>query len=487
MLDLPLSLQRPSRGIPLLSLFWLGVLALMLGQLGSLSRVPGPTAAGFVLISAFALAPFGLWCAGYAQGIPIFPVSALLYLNTYALPLLSQNPNVLAYSPAQQFQAAITAALFLGGGLLGWLQQARQPDPRRPSFRTITLAQADRLFLQILALGILLNLYIVGGWTWIPAGAFTTIRGIVLGLVYLGVFLLCYRAGRRELPLPQQYWLLGLLLLYLLVAAMGFVLKQSFTLATLATMSYLIGGRRAPPLIPLLLVMAMLMPLHYGKHQMRHKYSSGVTIQPYEIPTYYQEWLGYAGEKLGAEKEKPAHLRLSSEKDGESIAERASLIHILMMAQKKIPEPLPYLQGKTYALVPQLVMPRALSPAKLRTHEGTHQLNVYVGRQTYNDTLKTTIAWGLLAEAYANFGNFGAFGIGAFWGVVYGAISQRAKGCDSFSEPSLTAFLFLSFAIASSEWTAGVYAATAFQSMVPIWVIDKLLMKRVIPLRQMTS
>jgi hypothetical protein len=472
--------QAAQDSISLLALFWGAVVLLTVGQGPSVLQAPGPTALAFVLITGLSLAPLGLWCAGYARGIPIYPIAALVYLNTYALPLLSENPNVLAYSPWQQFQAGITTALFLGGGLLGWLNFAQPRGDRRRSYRCLRLAQTDTLFLVILGLGSLLNLYIYGGWTWIPAGVFTTVRGAVLGLVYLGVFLLTYRAGKGELTSGQQALLLGLLLVYLLTASLGFVLKQPFTLATLAAVSYVIGSRRPPPLLPLLLIGLLLLPLHYGKHPMRQKYSQGVTIQPWEIPKYYGEWLGYSGERLLPNEQIPAHLRPKEE--GESIAERASLIHMLMLAQKKIPEPLPYLGGRTYALVPQLVVPRVLSPAKLRTHEGTHQLNVYVGRQTYTDTLRTTIAWGLLAEAYANFGNLGAALIGLGWGLFYGWLSRRADGCSSFSEPSLTAFLFLSFAIASSEWTAGVYAATAFQSMVPIWLIDQLLMKRVLPL-----
>jgi ABC-type multidrug transport system permease subunit len=141
---------------------------------------------------------------------------------------------------------------------------------------------------------------------------------------------------------------------------------------------------------------------------------------------------------------------------------------MLMMAQEKIPDQYPFLKGETYSYVPILVVPRVLIKNKPVSHIGTHTLNVHIQRQTWKQTEKTTIAWGLLPEAYANFGVPGAVAVGAFFGLFYGAVTRISVGTSAFSTRSMFTVLILSFALASTEWTAGVYAAALFQSSVPI-------------------
>jgi hypothetical protein len=100
-----------------------------------------------------------------------------------------------------------------------------------------------------------------------------------------------------------------------------------------------------------------------------------------------------------------------------------------------------------------------------------------VRRQTYQQTWKTTIAWGLLPEAYANFGYFGCLLIGGIMGAFYGTITLAAIGTPPFSARMMFCVLVMSLALASTEWTAGVYAATLFQSSVPIVGIKYVFMK----------
>ncbi|MEB3360115.1 MAG: hypothetical protein VKK04_25545, partial [Synechococcales bacterium] len=186
-------------------------------------------------------------------------------------------------------------------------------------------------------------------------------------------------------------------------------------------------------------------------------------VQPWQYPAWFQEWWDYAQANRNHEPE-----RWEEVEEKESFVDRSSLIHMLMMAQAKIPSQYPYLAGQTYSIIPSMFVPRALNPNKLRSHEGTHMLNVHVRRQTYEQTWKTTIAWGLLPEAYANYGFFGCALIGGILGAFYGSITLAAIGVPPFSARMIFCVLIMSLALASTEWTAGVYAATLFQSSVPI-------------------
>lgn len=453
-------------------LFWAGIGLLLFANADKLHHVPLPTAIGSVLIGVACLYPAYLWCAGKVQGLPVFPFFALTYLWTFCLSLLTENPNVWAYTPDAHLQAALTTVLFLTSGTAVWLQIVRSPVVIKKPYRALKTDAADNVFITVLFAGALLNMYTFGGWSGIPPKLYTIVRGIILGLTFLGTFVLAYRAGENSMPRRKQIFLFLGLASNITTAAVSLVLKTSLTLFFLSIMAYVIGGRKLP-VIPLMLGLFLLLPLHYGKHPMREKYMFGPAphyVQPWEYPAWFQEWWGYA-------KEKHEPQRYEKVEKKESFLDRSSVIHMLMMAQAKIPTPYPYVGGKTYAIIPELMVPRALNPNKIRSHEGTHMLNIHIKRQTYQDTLRTTIAWGLLPEAYANFGYFGAALVGGVLGVFYGVVTISAVGTPPFSARMMFCVLVMSLALASTEWTAGVYAATLFQSTVPILGIKYAFMK----------
>jgi hypothetical protein len=445
--------------------FWIGMAFLVAANFRGLRSVAGETALGAILIGIACMYPLYLWCAGKVKGMPVFPFFALTYLWTFALPLLSENPNVLMYSPQAHLYASLTAVLFLCSGTFVWMQFVKSPKPVTSSYRALPTTKAENFFLGVLAAGVLLNMYFIGGWFSMNGGLFALIRGIIFGLSLLGIFVLAYRCGAGQMTPFKSKLLFVLLSSYILTSAATLILKTALTVFLLSVVAYTVGGRKLP-VLPLMLGLICLLPLHYGKHPMRHKYWGETThyVQPWEYPAWFQEWVSYSEEELTYKQK-----RYDPPKEKkESFVERSSIIHMLMMAQAKIPKLYPYMGGATYAIIPQLFMPRFLNPNKIRSHEGTHMLNIHIHRQTYQDTLKTTIAWGLLPEAYANFGVIGCGFVGMFFGFFYGYITCLGIGVPTFSVRSLFGVLVLSLALASTEWTAGVYVATLFQSSVPL-------------------
>lgn len=455
--------------------FWIGIGLLLFSNRKALLHVAPETALASLIIGAACMYPVYLWCANKVKGMPVFPFFSLTYLWTFCLPLLSENPNVLKYAPEQHLYAGIATAIFLISGTLVWVQMVRSHEGMTKPYRALKAETAETFFIGIVGAGALLNMYVIGGWTGIPDKLFTIVRGIILGLSFLGIFVLAYRCGGGFLTRQKARIFVIFLALNILSAAASLILKTALTLFLLSVIAFVIGGRKLP-LIAVMIGLVMLLPLHYGKHEMRHKYWSGTGghyVQPWEYPAWFQEWSGYAMENLNPQ---PKRYEPKKEKK-ESFIERSSVIHMLMMAQEKIPSQYTFVGGATYSIIPLLFIPRALSPNKIRSHEGTHMLNIHIHRQTYQDTLKTTIAWGLLPEAYANFGLVGCAGIGAVLGAFYGAVTRLAIGTPAFSARTMFCVLVLSLALASTEWTAGVYAATLFQSSVPILGIRFAFMK----------
>ena len=121
--------------------------------------------------------------------------------------------------------------------------------------------------------------------------------------------------------------------------------------------------------------------------------------------------------------------------------------------------------------MPKLLIPRILWPQKPRSHEGQVLLNVHFGRQRLQDTFTTYIAWGLLAEAYANFGAvWGALICGAVLGGVAGRIEGWVR---HFPLTSLQTFFFLIIAVnfgLSFEMVASVWITSVFQMVMALLI-----------------
>ena len=454
----------------LLRTFWIAVITLFVLELFTAQPSSSASVFGAVLIAFAALFPLYLWFSGKALGMPIFPFFALTYLWTCALPLISNDKRIINYSSDDHLFAGATVAGFLGLGTFVWFQFVNSPPALPKSYRVIKGQESDIFFLIVLIAAVLFNMYYVGGWFFLDGGTFALIRGAILGLSVLSVFVLSYRCGTRELSKDNSNLFLLLLVLCIITNAVSLVLIAALSVVLLSAIGFTVG-RRKVPWLPIILISIFLLPLHYGKHEMRAKYWGGYQIhyvQPLEYPSWFAEWAGYSIDYFKA----PA----SKEAGEQSFLERANLMDLLLLVQTKTPRDVPYLSGATYAIIPDLLVPRILNSHKIRSHEGTYLLSIHYRLQTRRDTLTTTIGWGLLNEAYANFGLPGCAGIAIILGVVYGQATRWSMNTPLLSSRSLFAVLLVSFAF-QTEFSAGVYVSSLFQSIVPLVVITLVLMK----------
>ncbi len=461
----------------LLEAFWLGVGVFLIQNVQSLKSNEPIVSLGAILVSIASLYPMYLWCSGKALGIPIFPFFALTHLNTNAIPLLSNHPLVITYSPESQFYAAITVTIHLVIGTFFWFKEVKYNPPPPLYYRTLVENKGENFFLFILAGAVFFNMYARGQWFELSGGLFALIRGGILGLSILAVFILSYRKGKKQLTGVKSQIFIIFMILYFVSSGAGLILRDNVGVFSVAFIAYILGSYRIP-LITIIIVLACLSILHYGKNGMRSKYwfdQGGFTLQPWEYPAWYSEWIGYSLEHF-------AHKEEEKESKESSPSERSSIIHMLLLAQKKSPDELPYLMGETYLILPQMILPRIIYPNKPRSHEGTYILSVHYGLQSYQDTYRTTIAWGLLAESYANFGFIGAAGLGIILGKTYGKVARWSMNTSILSARSLFSVLIISFA-AQSEWSASVYVASLFQSSMVLVGINFVFMK-VLPNRE---
>ncbi|MBD2501506.1 hypothetical protein [Anabaena azotica] len=457
----------------LLKIFWLLASGLLLFEFcAETNSLLSKSSA--IIITIAALLPSYFWCSGRALGMPIFPLFALTYTWTHGLPLVAHHPTVLTYSPESHLFASLTVAIFLGIGTLFWLPLVKSPPKLPKHYRALNGKKGNKFFLFIMAVAIIFNLSNNGGWLLLNSGIFAIVRGGVLGLTVLASFVLSYQLGSRALSKSQAKLFLILLITYMVTDAVGLLVVGAASTFMVSTAAFIIG-RNKIPIISILIVATCLSVLHQGKHEMRSKYwfnpNKPAYVQPWQYPEWFREWLGYSFENMRKKDDDST----SKSEERESFAERSSLIQMLLLAQKKSPDTIPYLNGATYAIIPELLVPRFLNANKIRSHEGTYILSIHYKLQTYKDTLTTTIGWGLLAESYANFGIFGSAGLGMILGIWYGKITRWSMNAPILSAQSLFAVLLLAFCF-QSEFSAGVYVASLFQSSMVLMGIVVVLM-----------
>jgi hypothetical protein len=454
--------------------FWVLAIALMLYELYSPETKDVWINVGAVMITGAALLPSYLWCAGKAQGIPIFPLFAITYVWTHALPLISNHPEIKLYPVVNQLYASLTTAGFLGLGTLIWFQWVKSLPSAPKFYRALGSRKGDEFFLLAFAITIGFNMANTGGWFGaLDGGSFAIVRNTVVALTALSAFVLSYRFGTQDLSKQQSRLFIILIIAFMVTNSLGFLLVGAASVFLSAATAFIIG-RKKIPLITMVIAIACLSFFHAGKGAMRAKYwfnpDVPAFVQPWQYPAVYAEWIDSSLKHFA----KP-ETTVPDEEDGQSLAERSSVIHMLMLTQGLSPQPIPFLNGKTYAILPELLVPRVLNENKIRSHEGTFMLSVHYGRQTYEDTATTTIGWGMLAESYANFGVLGCIGLAVVFGNLYGLATRWSINAPILSLRSLSTVLILTYAF-QTEWTAGVYVAAAAQHVIVLGGIAIFLM-----------
>jgi hypothetical protein len=138
------------------------------------------------------------------------------------------------------------------------------------------------------------------------------------------------------------------------------------------------------------------------------------------------------------------------------------------------PDRLPYLDGLTYGQIPGQFVPRFFWADKPVAHISTYTLSIYYGLQRPEDTKKTTIAFGLLAEAYANFGFYGVGLLAAFFAVCLKKYGRWAQESPILSYAGLLLVLLMAWSF-QTELTLSIWLSSLFQAAIAVLGVPFLL------------
>src|SRR3984893_6452781 len=395
------------------------------------------------------VAPF-LWVSSGAFGIPVLPVISALSYVYYALPLLSGN-TLAVYRPEDLVWAALSVGLFLTAASLavwpvfGVGRGRNKPPPltRTPGKAQLirarslnNLATNDELYRLIfigLAAGILYQLSLASGVASYLGTAIGLVRSVAVTLTSLACYLTGFARGSGLLTGPRWFAALAGFLLVTALSMSGLFLVGGAVNIAAVLLGYVLAAKRIP-WIMLGVVFVVLSILNAGKGSIRNEYwardSQGLRdTSVLQVPGMIVDWFAAC---ISA----PVSPRATQ---SPSLLERTSLLHMVLAVQEATPSIIPYLEGGTYALLPSMLMPRFLEPEKTESQAGLNLLSVRYGRQRAEDTYKTTLGWGMVAEAYANYGNPAVIIVGALFGAFCGMLMRLSATAGPLSLAMLIA------------------------------------------------
>jgi hypothetical protein len=423
-----------------------------------------------LVIFTLSFVPGLMWAKSGGSRFPVFEPIMLLCANAYAIPLLNGHEQLLQYHPDVISKAGWAVILYQVTAIS--VYQITRGRPGEGSFwnQEILGRQVEKFVIY----GLVLSSSYVGVSTfthWIPPEFESILRAAFFGMGILCTFISCQRWGRGELTGSDKAVIVCTLVPQMIFQTIGLLLIDSLSLLGIALLGYLSGGKRVPWVL-MLAAFSLLAILHSGKSQMREKYWEQMAPSPTitELPAFYREWIGYGLQKAsdrGGVKEAS---------NGSKLLERTSLIHILCLVVNYSPDRQPFLNGETYGYVlPQLV-PRILWPEKPRSHIATYRLAVYYGLQDEDATNATTIAFGMLAEAYANFGLIGSVLLGIFWGFSLKKLQLLSWHSPMFSLAGLMMILLTAWSF-GSEFTMAAWISSLYQAMIVVLGVPLVLRK----------
>jgi hypothetical protein len=410
--------------------------------------------------------PCLLWAKRGRASLPIFETLMLTTANAYALPLLNGHHELIFYRPDDITSAAFAIVLFQLAALAAYEVTGGRPS-LHPFWREEVVS--DDLG-RWLTYGMALNtIYtVVSRFTEIvPAEIASVLRAIFFGIGIICTFISSRRLGEGRLAPGERFFFLLNLLLQAVAMVSTLYLVGAISTLLLALVGYVSGSGRIP-FVTAGVILFSLAILHHGKPEMRKIYW-GDHAQPLptasQLPGFYSEWIRYG---------------LKHDRDDDEIAgkliERTSLFHLMCLVVSVTPSTQPFLEGETYRDIPAQFVPRLLWPDKPLGHVSTSKLSVYYGLQTEEETLTTTIGFGMVTEAFANFGWWGVAALGAVLGFCIKKFQRWGLDSPLFSYGGLILVILLAWSF-QVEFTLSIWLASLYQACVAVLLIPFALRK----------
>lgn len=386
---------------------------------------------GYVALTLAALLPMALWVRLGAPGVPVLPAVSALFYVYYAVPIARENFGSASATPDDVLRAAMTAAAFLLAATSAWWVITREwiRRPRRETADIVSKAQLRQMIAIGLVVGTTLQLGVMIGWLAALGTFFGVVRDVSVAVAGIACYMIGYGCARGVLRGQALVFALGGMAFMVALSWTSLLLVGGMQYLLAAMLGYVITSKRIPWRMAIA-VAALLVVLHAGKGEMRSHYWSlapgaDATTSLFDLPGLFAQWFGDGVQVI------------VTGESHQDLFDRASLLYRLIFVQQMTPAYIPYLSGESYQYLGDFLTPRFLDPDKVASQVATALLNIRYGVQTAQAAQSTAIGWGVVAEAYANFGDLGVLVVGLLFGALAAVFTCWSAGAPPLAMSTL--------------------------------------------------
>jgi hypothetical protein len=419
---------------------------------------------GYALMTAASIVPVALWMLQGSSGLPVFPMMSCIYFIYYALPILRPDPGMALYSGSEILNTSITVSLFIGAATIAWqavlsTRKGRKGGAARVN--VVTRSQLTGIIIFGLGLSVLYFVTLLSGYLSVLGSLFGLVRSILLAATSVSSFLLGHAVARGFIQGPKLVVAVACLTLVVLLSWSTLFLVAGIVYTSAALFGYVVTSRRIPWLT-FAIVGSIIIVLHAGKGEMRQRHwvvNSNMVSEAsiLQTPALLTEWAEIG---IGV---------IVSGDPYSNAVDRASLLKLLMRVERLAPEHVPFLQGETYSYLPYMLVPRFVQEDKVFSQASMTLLNIRFGFQSEQAASITAIGWGLVAEAYANYGSIAVVAVGLIIGTFTGLLTRWSDGASTLSAPTLVTIAAMMLLINVEEDFSYLFT-NLFQSCVSILI-----------------
>ena len=443
-------------------LFQFGCGALALAIAWCLYRTGGDVGIDTLLglgILVLAAIPALLWAKNRRTWFPAFEIACLTCITFYAIPLLTTRRGHAEFRPEVVTESAFLVVLYLAAANLAFM--IGRDHHRAPAWLTASLLPKGSY--RIIPLSLALNTLYVAVTSFtdlIPFDFLGTLRALFFGIGILSTFILSRLWGLGLLSRNEITFTVANLALQVVMLFSHLYLINGISLVALALIAYSHASRRVPWLF-LVIFVPLLALLHSGKPERRRLYWSEGRPAPtvLQIPAFFAEWVQASFERRA---------RLADEEDkgdNYSIVERASLIQMLHLSVDRVPSLKPYLDGESYTDIPAQLVPRFLWPGKPSSLDSNVRLALHLNLVDAASAQQVSIAFGMLAEAYMNFGALGVILLGLAFGAAFKRAATLSSDVPQFSALGILMILLTAWSF-QAELILATWLVSLFQASI---------------------
>ena len=414
-----------------------------------------------ILLLAFGIIPTLIWIARWRDTLPIMPIYGLVNVLHFGLPFTSSTSDVLNYSEAEKLAGTLMVCGFLVAATFAWVVVMGfvriQPKPAK-SFDAAPIGEFLPYGFGIAAL---FNWAEMTGAGYVLGNGLPVARAVCGSIFFICAYLLGALWAEGVLSARLKVLCSILFALGAMITWSSLYLYPSMFVIAMFFIGYMISARRVPVAL-VAAVFSVFVVLQAGKSTMRGFYQDELAVTSIlEMPAFVAEWVG------------EGILGLATQADQEAVqlGDRIGLMHMLLRAQTMTPSQVDFLNGETYSLIPRLMIPRFLDPDKPIAHAGLIMLNVRYGLLVLEEVDQTSIGWGMLPEAYANFGDIGVIGLGVLVGALFAAVTLWTSGAPALSGRAMFGVMMLLTSF-NLEADTAVFLTTLVQGAVAIFAIN---------------